>query len=518
MRQLPITVTEKQPLWDHCGLVAAFSPQDAYFFQTGLRGLQVLQTRGYDGAGFWAQDTDGRIYQYKGTGMINEVFSPEITQLFRRTPAKIWVYQVRYGTSGNFEPANVQPLIATHKLSGQPFVVAHNGQFSFDRNQPQTGASDTVLFTQELAQSNGPGWDQRIVSILNRKRGAWSLVVGTKDALYLARDSYGFRPLVYGHVFDKRTGSYIWVAASETSSLETIGVEDYLEVPPGTIAKITKDGLTVLAKINTRKFAACIFENIYIQHGSGKALIPRTNARKIMLSPTVDEVRRRSGKILAQEAPLTQQDVDMVIGVPGTGIEGGMRYARALNLPYFQAITDRSNSLLEQRTFMTAKIDSIYQKVLDHFNFDGQTLKGRKVVLVDDSVVRGNITRGLVHLLKEVYGVAAVHLRILCPPIDKGCHLGVNTRTQHELIAARHNNNIESIREETGADSLAYLSAGGLKEAITGDSKATGFCLGCMAGHQYPINEYGEPVLRVVKTNPKEKTAPVVPIRMMGRA
>lgn len=516
---LPITALDKKPLWDHCGIVAAYSSQDINFFQTGLRGLQVLQTRGYDGAGFWAQDKAGRIFQYKGVGMINEVFAPEITQLYRRTPANIWVYQVRYGTSGSFSSANVQPLTAVHQSSGQPFVVAHNGQFSADPGAPPTDASDTVIFTRELAESNGQNWDDRIVKVLSRKRGAWSLVVGTPSGLYIARDSYGFRPLVYGHVFDKRTGQYIWIVASETSSLETVGVEDYLELVPGTVAKITGDGLHILAKINTRKFATCIFENIYIQHGAGKALLPRTNPRKIMLSPTVDEVRRRSGKILAREAPLTKYDVDMVIGVPGTGIEGGMYYSRALNLPYFQAITDKSSSLVEQRTFMTARIDSIYQKVLDHFSFDEQALKGRKVVLVDDSIVRGNITKGLVHLLKQEYQVTAVHLRILCPPIDKSCHLGVNTRTQTELIAAQFHNDVERIRQEVGADSLSYLSAGGLKEALTGDAKAKGFCLGCMAGYQYPVDQFGRPAGAAKKTViQEEKIAPALPIRLMGNA
>jgi amidophosphoribosyltransferase len=500
MSTTPLSHTEKQPLWDHCGIVAAYSATNTQFFQTGLRGLSILQTRGYDGAGFWAQDSQGRVYQYKGMGMVNEVFSPEITHLFRETPACVWVYQVRYGTSGDFKSANVQPLIATHLPTGQQFVVAHNGQFS----KPVTGSenvkSDTLQFTEELSRMNGPSWDQRLVKILEGKKGAWSLVVGTKDALYLARDPYGFRPLVYGHVWDAQTKEYYWTVASETSSLESMGVRDFLEVLPGTIAKITKKGYQILSQTKNHKTALCIFENIYIHHGSGKAHIPRNTVSKINASPSVDEVRRRSGKILAREAPLTKHDVEMVIGVPGTGIEGGMTYARSLNLPYFQAITDRLSSLLEQRTFMSARVESIYQKVLDHFNLDAQTLKGRRVVLVDDSIVRGNITKGLVYLLKKEHGVTAVHLRVLCPPIDKACHLGVNTRTQEELIAVRHHNSIESIRRELQADSLAYLSASGLKEAITGNSTSNGFCMGCMAGEKYPIDTYGNPPITRPKT------------------
>lgn len=482
---------ERQPLQDHCGIVAAFSPIDIPFFQTGLRGLQLLQTRGYDGAGFWASDTQGTTYQYKGIGMINEVFSPEILRLYREIHANMWIYQVRYGTSGSFNQHNVQPIAAMHKRTNEIFVIAHNGQFSKEAEERPGEESDTVRFAIQLSETSEKIWDDRIVSCLSKKKGAWSLVIGTKDALYIARDSFGFRPLVYGHVYKEQIGGYMWVVASETSCLDTVGAADCFELLPGTIAKITSKGLEVLEKHTSKKRALCIFENIYIHHGSGKAFLPRNNARKILNAPTVDEVRRRSGEILAREAPLTRHDVDMVIGVPGTGIEGGMRFARALDLPYFQAITDKASSFTEQRTFMTAKIDSIYQKVLDHFSFDEQTLKGRKVVLVDDSIVRGNITKGLVYLLKHTYGVVNVHLRILSPAIDKACHLGVNTRTQTELIAAQHNGNVSAILQEIGADSLVYLSSRGLKEAITGDPNARGFCMGCMVGHDYPIDIKG---------------------------
>ena len=490
----PLVYTERRPLQDHCGIVAAFSSVDVPFFETGLKGVRLLQTRGYDGAGFWAQDSSGNEYQHKGVGMVSEVFNKSIIDTFQQTMAKVWVYQVRYGTSGNFEPHNVQPLIATHHSSGDQFVVAHNGQFSVDPAHPQMDVSDTVMFTRELSQSTkGDTWDERVIHFLDGKKGAWSLVIGTRDALYLARDPFGFRPLVYGHLWNEKEKQYIWAVASETSSLEAMGVTDFFEFMPGTIAKITKDGLQILEKNKQRQHALCIFENIYIHHGAGKAFLPRSNAQKINLSPSIDDVRRRSGKILAREAPLTKDDVDMVIGIPGTGIEGGMLYARSLDLPYFQAVTDRANSLLEQRTFMTALIDSIYQKVLDHFNFDAQTLKGRRVVLVDDSIVRGNVTKGLVYLLKNSYGVTSVHLRILCPPIDKACHLGVNTRSSDELIAAVYHGDVEQIRKELNADSLYYLSSAGLKEALTGDPKSAGFCMGCMAGHTYPIDRYGNP-------------------------
>lgn len=489
----PFIHRERDALADHCGIVAAFCPRGIPFFSRGLAGLSVLQTRGYDGAGFCAQTSTGALFKHKGIGMVREVFSGDVIKQFGSIQARSWVYQVRYGTSGAFVSDNVQPIVMTHKDSGETFVVAHNGQFS-QTPGVESVLSDTWQFCKRLSQSPLSTWEQRIVTVLSDMRGAWSLMISTKDALFVARDPWGFRPFVYGHAWDDSIARHIWVAASETSSLDAMGATDHFELLPGTIAKISNTGLSILSRHSGRQHALCIFENIYLHHGAGKAHLPRTGLRAVKRSPTVDDVRRKSGRMLASEAPLTTREVDMVIGVPGTGIEGGMQYARALDIPYFQAITDRAASLVEQRTFMTADVDGIYQKVLDHFTFDTQALAGRSVVLVDDSIVRGNITRGLVYLLKNHYQVRAVHLRILSPAIDKACHLGVNTRTNEELIAARHNGDVEGIRKELGADSLAYLSGAGLKEALTGNPQARGFCMGCMVGHTPPIDRFGSSI------------------------
>ncbi len=499
---MSILYEEKKPLQDHCGIVASFSPMNVPFFEKGLAGLSVLQTRGYDGAGFCALDTSGHISQYKGQGMVREVFSPKVVENFKLFQARSWVFQVRYGTSGAFVSDNVQPIISSHEEFGETFVVVHNGQFSRSGNATEAKQSDTLLFTKRLSKQSGRTWEDRIVPLIGQMRGAWSLVISTKDALYVARDPWGFRPFVYGHIWDASINQYIWVAASETSALEAMGVTDYFELLPGTVGKISQKGLEVLARHQNRERALCIFENIYLHHGAGRAHLPRTNQRAIKKSPTVDDVRRRCGKILAREAPVDRRIVDMVIGVPGTGIEGGMVYARALDIPYFQAITDRAGTLTEQRTFMTADIESIYQKVLHHFHFDSQALFGRRVVLVDDSIVRGNITKGLVYLLTHHYGVRSVHIRVLSPQIDKACHLGVNTRTINELVSSRFGNDVEKIRKYLKADSLAYITAHGLKEALTGDPKAKGFCMGCMVGHRPPVDVFGN---RNYHHSPKEK-------------
>ncbi len=496
MKVLPNTLIdgEKKPLADQCGIVAAYGTKDFSFFNTGLCGLKILQTRGYDGSGFGAITSDNNIWFHKGIGMVSEVFTQEVIEKYTHMRARSWTYQVRYGTSGAAHTDNVQPLRRTHKATNDVFLVAHNGQFSKEAGVSDNHISDTLIFSDQLAQASEHNWDQRLQTLLKTKHGAWSLVVATKDALYLARDRFGFRPLSYGHAFDAQTQQMHWVVASETGALEAMGVSDMFELMPGTLAKISDKGLEIIVREKGPIRALCIFENIYIQHGAGKAHLPRTNQRQINSAPTVDEIRRRSGRILAREAPLTRVQVDMVIGVPGTGIEGGMSFARDLDLPYFQAITDKADKFSEQRTFMTAQIQSIYQKVLDHFNFDPQALVNRNVALVDDSIVRGNITKGLVYLLKNFYHVKDIHLRVLCPPIDKPCHLGVNTREGSELIAAAFYGDVNKISEALGAQSLAYLSIAGLKEAMTGNPNASGFCTGCMFGQRYPIDKYGQQI------------------------
>ena len=345
---------------------------------------------------------------------------------------------------------------------------------------------------KELEKSVGQTWEERIVDTVRTKKGAFSLIIGTKDALYLIRDARGIRPLVYGQVMGENNTPII-LAASETKALTEMGASEFSEVMPGTIIKFTNKKEPEIIKLEEANVeqASCIFENVYLGEGGSKSLNPREYSEAIDKASTILTTRQRAGEILAREAPLTKNDVDLAIGIPGTGIAGGEAYARICGIPYSKAITDKDKQ--DKRTFMSAQVDSILEKVLKHFNFNGRMLRGKRVVLIDDSIVRGNVTLGLVRLLKENYGVQEVHLRILSPPIDKICFLGINTRKQDELIAARNNGDVQKIQEEVGANSLAYLSGRGLIEAITGDSLTKGFCMGCMAGFKYPIDEFGKP-------------------------
>jgi amidophosphoribosyltransferase len=419
--------------------------------------------------------------------MIGEVFRPNILDVYSHTHASQWLLQTRYGTDGDTHINNVQPIISRHKTLGDyAFVV--NGQFSDVDGESGNHKSDSVIFAQQLNELDEGSWDANILHMQQSKQGAWSMAISTGEGLYLMRDPHGIRPLAYGKTND------IWVAASETAALKAMGITHFTEIRPGSVVKISENRVITLREGDSPQTfqAACIFENIYIADGRSTIHAPRGNSEEVNASKDINHFRKECGTILAYEAPLSGEDVDIAIGVPGTGIAGGRSFAEALALPYMQAISDR-NPQEDPRTFMTPDIDTIYQKALEHFYLDESKLRGMRVVLIDDSMVRGNITKALVQLLKEKYGVRSVHIRILCPPIDKGCHLGINTRSRQELIAARHNGDISKIKEEIGADSLAFLSDKGMLEAT---GKSDGFCMGCMVNHQPPMNKQGEIIFR----------------------
>lgn len=513
-----LLAVEKGPIQDHCGLFAVYSPVDIPFFKTAYESFQKLQTRGYDGAGMIAFDSIGQIEEHRGKGKIDKIFMPQLKpedmlesseeftkfqeeqdkkSKFPNISARLWLFQTRYGTSGSFDKNNIQPLLKRH-VDGDFFVVAHNGQFSKENGHLPGPQSDTVLFASQLQEAPEEHWEDRILNLLRKKNGAYSLTIGVDNhdyALYLARDPRGIRPLYYGET-NNDEGERIWIAASETRALDKAGVTHLLEVMPGTMIKMTTDGLEKF-KIADASPKLCIFENVYIQEGKSHAHLPRENESEINDSPLTKHIRRESGRILAKEAPLTTNEVDYIVGVPGTGITGGRAYAEALGLPYEQVITDKD----DERTFMMENIDEILEKVLKTFNLNEKKIRGKRIGMVDDSIVRGNITTGLTRLLKEWYGATEVHVRSLSPAIDKGCFLGINTRTEEELIAARAKEKIgeggsldeilEEIRLEINADSIGYLSTEGLTEAQTGNSHDDRFCRGCMIGQIHPIDEYG---------------------------
>lgn len=486
---------DRQPLQDHCGIFAVHAPKNEKLFSSGLKAFKVLQTRGYDGAGFWAHAKNGEEFSYKSHGMINAVFSPQIVKKLKNLSAQTWVFQNRYGTSGSFVDDNIQPFQTIHIKTREPFCVAHNGQFTKKKPDDYLDKSDTITFVESLAQAKQETWPERIITTLKKYRGAYSLIIATSDSLFVARDSLGIRPLSYGKL--TQSAPFTWAVASETSALNEIEATNIKEVMPGSVLEFTPTGI-ITHRLPTKRGqkAYCIFENIYLMDEKTTAHTPTKNERGIRNNKSVNLVRYQSGRILAQESPKIRQKIHFVCGIPGTGISGGQGFATELRLPYVQAIADHAIPSMEQRTFMESNLDKILQKVYEHFDIAFDMFHDKNVILVDDSLVRGNVMTGLIKILRKNTSVKKIHVKIVSPSIDKSCYLGINTRQNKELLAHRHRSNITKMKNEIGADSLQYLTPRGLKEAITGNPNAKGFCLGCMTGHFPPITEYGKRLAR----------------------
>jgi len=493
---------EIEPLQDHCGFTAIYrqNQTDSLQFLTGYAGLLKLQTRGYDGSGYYSLSSDGTSMHYQNHGMINQVFSPEVINTHKDFQSQTTLFQTRYGTHGNQALENVQPLIRRSSQNDE-FAVVHNGQFSDEPDTTQAhDLSDTVLFANQLAQAPETNWDERIVNLLANKNGAWSLAISTNNGLYLARDSKGYRPLWFGKKVESDSGETIWIAASETSALQAMGIssESYTEVPPGAIYRIDEKGLTVIQKHNPQDTQApCIFENIYLQDKGSRQHQPYFENKPVQ---TVEEFRQRCGRLLADRYPVK---ANLAIGIPGTGIAGGEAYANELGIPYIQAINDRTPQD-DQRTFMSPDIDEIAKLVQEHFYFYKNSLEGNEIVIIDDSVVRGNITKNLIEVLTRPVdqggcGVSKVHVRILCLPVNKPCHFGINTRNSNELMANQYitpeteadlvavAKMIEEMRQKMNATSLAFMT----KEMIEEAAGHTSFCMGCMVGQHPPVDRKG---------------------------
>lgn len=499
---------EVEPLQDHCGVMGVYIPgPDRLYFQelhdklvdTGEMSFMRVQTRGYDGAGFLIRPSHGPSISHKDIGPIDKAMSPEVLERYRDQPVKICLKQTRYATKGLAKSVdNTQPLNGIHIDTGEEVAVVHNGQFALSHEGPvDEEESDTVSFFREVTESKGDNWNERIIETISRKKGAYSLIIATSQGMFLTRDRLGVRPLSYGQRPDGT-----WIAASETTVLDAEGVTRIREVMPGQVIQINDEGAEVIHEFETDgDTAMCSFEDVYVADGRTKIHANRPNPDRINHAETTEKMRRNSGRNLAREAPMMKGEADFVIGIPGTAIPGGEAYAETLKLEYKQAITDRDPN--SPRSFMQPDIEEIYKQLLDQFDFDAKALRDKSVCLVDDSVVRGNVSKVLVELLRNVYGVREVHLRVLSPPIDKECYLGVNTKTKEELIAGRHNNDIDKIAAEIGVDSLAYLSGRGLRKSITGSPDGNGLCMGCMAGEEYPVDKYGNRIAHIPNSGPR---------------
>lgn len=441
-----------------CGITGIFAPgHDAA--RLAFFGLYALQHRGQESAGIAVSD-GGTIRSHREMGLLSAIFDEEILS---GLTGYIATGHTRYSTSGSSVVVNAQPLLETTEIGD--FAFAHNGNLTNtdelrDTLSPTTilqATSDSEVLAKLIVEADGPMME-RIVSIMSRARGAYSVVLCTRDQLYAFRDPWGVRPLCLGTYGEKG-----YVVASESSALATLGATYVREIAPGEILQIDKDGLKSTVIPTEEATALCMFEYIYFARPDSTL-----NGRAIYMA------RHQMGKELAKEYPV---EADVVMAVPDSAIPGGLGYAQQSGLPYVEGLI--KNRYIG-RTFISPDQTMRARGVQLKFNPVVENLKDHRVVVVDDSIVRGTTTPRIVQLLRDA-GAKEVHVRITSPPIRHPCFLGVDMATYDELIAANYT--VDEIREKIGADTLGYLSLEGLIRA-TG-RKREEMCLGCLTG-TYP--------------------------------
>ncbi|MGR4064480.1 MAG: amidophosphoribosyltransferase [Vulcanimicrobiaceae bacterium] len=442
-----------------CGISGIYAPgRDAA--RLSYFSLYALQHRGQESAGIAAAD-GGTIRSHKEMGLIGAVFDEEILS---DLAGYIAVGHTRYSTTGSSIVVNAQPLLERSDVGD--FAFAHNGNLTNtdelrEMLSPTTilqASSDSEVMAKLLVEGDGD-MVARITRVLELARGAYSVVLCTHDELYAFRDPWGVRPLCLGKF---KEGGYAVV--SESCALSTIGADYVRELEAGEIVRIDANGIeSFKSPIASAKPALCMFEYIYFARPDS-----------LLNGRSVYQARHAMGKALAREHPA---DADVVMAVPDSAIPGGIGYAAASGLPYIEGLI--KNRYIG-RTFISPDQAMRARNVRLKFNPLFENLSGQRVVVVDDSIVRGTTTPRIVELLREA-GAREVHLRITSPPIKHPCYLGVDMATYDELIAANYT--VEEIRRKTGADSLGYLSLAGLVEA-TG-RKSEDMCLGCLTG-EYP--------------------------------
>jgi amidophosphoribosyltransferase len=445
-----------------CGIFGIYAPDEDVARLTFF-GLYALQHRGQESAGI-AVSNGRRISVHKEMGLVAQVFNEE---KLRPLQGHVAIGHTRYSTTGSSKLQNAQPFQVESALG--PLAVGHNGNLTnahelrrelLNRGVGLTSTSDSEVVTQMLAGGEGKTWEEKLRVFMIRAQGAYCLTVLTRDALFAVRDPWGLHPLCIG-----RIGESGWVVASESCALNTIGAEVVRELEPGEIVAIDESGPRTVARMPAPERAMCLFEYIYFARPDS-----------VLSQQTLHATRVSAGRELAREAPA---EADVVIPVPDSAVPAAIGFAQESGLPYTEGLI--KNRYIG-RTFIQPDDRLRQLGVQLKFNPLADNLDGKRVVLVDDSIVRGNTSGPIVKLLRDA-GAKEVHMRVSSPPIRHPCFLGVDMATYPELIA--HRMSIPEIRAHLGVDSLAYLSLEGLMRS-TGKREA-GFCQGCFTGH-YPVD------------------------------
>jgi amidophosphoribosyltransferase len=439
-----------------CGVFGIYGHEEAA--NLTYLGLHALQHRGQESAGIVTSDGH-RLRSHRSMGLVADTFTqPVLEQL----PGTLAIGHVRYSTAGASHLKNAQPLQVS--FAGGQLAVAHNGNFvdaDATRRELEGGGaifqsdSDTENIIHHIARSKAPTLEAKVVEALRRTSGAFSLLFLSDTQLIGVRDPIGFRPLVLGRVKEA------YVLASETTALDLIEAEYLREIEPGEMVVIDANGLKSSFPFAKAPAGRCVFELVYFARPDSE-----------IFGQSVFQVRKKLGAQLAKEQPV---EADVVIAVPDSGVPAAIGYAEASGIPYDVGLI-RSHYI--GRTFIEP------QQSIRHFGVKlklapvRSTLEGKRVVVVDDSIVRGTTSRKIVKMLKDA-GAKSVHLRISSPPTSWPCYYGIDTPSRKELIAASHS--IDEIARYVTADSLAYLTEAGLVTAA-GDATGRSFCTACFTG------------------------------------
>lgn len=446
---------------EECGLIGIYAPNEdvarmAYF------GLHALQHRGQEAAGIAV--TDGATaHVHKDVGLVTQVFTPQSLEPLKGHYA---IGHTRYSTTGSSSLRNAQPFLI--ETQHGPLAVAHNGNLVnvnelrrdlLRRGVGLSSSSDSEVMVMMLAGAPGDSWEERIQHAMAGWQGAYSLVILTRENVFAVRDPWGFRPLSVGRL---PSGGH--AAASESGALRTLGCQVIREVKPGEIVTLSNTTLrTRQALPPAPKLARCVFEHIYFSRPDS-----------FWDGLNVHQIRQRLGEELFHEAAVP---AEVIVPVPDSSVPAAIGYARASGIPYNDGFI--KNRYIG-RTFIQPTDSLRKQGVALKYNALDENVRGMRVVMIDDSIVRGNTAGPLVKLLREA-GAREVHVRICCPPIAHPCYMGVDMGVYDDLIAHRHT--LEEMRDHIDCDSLHFLSLEGMMRAV---GRSEGYCNACFTG-LYPI-------------------------------
>ena len=462
-------------LHDECGVVGIYGAENAaalsYF------ALTSLQHRGQESAGIAVSDGK-KIKLHKDMGLVSDVFEQDH---FEKLEGNIAVGHVRYATAGGRTIENAQPFLNSFKLGS--IALSHNGQLvnhakiremleDYGSTFSSTSDSEVILklIVRKFVENGGKLGSQvehdndlfvtAVVQAVKEIKGSFALCIMTENLLIGVRDPNGIRPLCLGKVKDG------YILASESCAIDAVNGEYIRDVEPGEIVVITKEGLRSIKYTEVAK-KTCIFEYVYFARPDS-----------VIDGIAVQEARYKMGEVLAKESPV---EADVVIGVPDSGLGAAQGYARASGVPYGMGII--KNKYIG-RTFIAPTQKERENMVFVKLNAIRSDLEGKRVIVIDDSIVRGTTSRRLVQILRRA-GAKEVHFRVSSPPVKFPCYLGIDTPSKNELISSTHE--LEEIRKEIGADSLAFISLEGMIEALRScKPEADGFCKGCFSG-EYPV-------------------------------